>query len=238
MSASVERFGRDVPRGLRMLGCWGIERDRCYRFKWGEVSLRGIGFSLGYSVYHDTANVHFHLLWPSVFIKAPMLVTQRPGTEDWNARYGFSVFERTLHLNWRTATRIIHFPWDWKHVRHDVFDADGKRRPWIAEWHTPDGKVCDGRHTEQHPYSYILKSGEVQDRIAEVYGEEMEWRWRWFTWLPWPRKVRRTISVHFDGEVGERTGSWKGGCIGCGYEWRDGETMEQALRRMERERKF
>ncbi len=40
------------------------------------------------------------------------------------------------------------------------------------------------------------------------------------------------------GGVGERTGSWKGGTIGCGNDLLPGETMEQSLRRMERDRTF
>lgn len=48
----------------------------------------------------------------------------------------------------------------------------------------------------------------------------------------------RGIDVDFDGEVGERTGSWKGGTVGCSYESRPGETPVQTLRRMERERRF
>lgn len=49
---------------------------------------------------------------------------------------------------------------------------------------------------------------------------------------------RRVIEIEFDGEVGERTGSWKGGTIGCSYKMQEDKTIEQCLRRMERERKF
>jgi hypothetical protein len=44
--------------------------------------------------------------------------------------------------------------------------------------------------------------------------------------------------VEFDREVGERSGTWKGGCIGCGYKMLPGETIAQAIRRMEAERVF
>jgi hypothetical protein len=50
--------------------------------------------------------------------------------------------------------------------------------------------------------------------------------------------VRTSIEVGFDDEVGERTGSWKGGTIGCGYDMLPDESAVQCLRRMERERKF
>jgi hypothetical protein len=59
-----------------------------------------------------------------------------------------------------------------------------------------------------------------------------------FRWLPFPRRIYQGISVEFDGEVGERTGSWKGGTIGCGYELRPNESPYACLERMMRERKF
>lgn len=236
-----ERYYRDVPRLLRWLGCWGIQRDLNrpnYRFSWGEVSVR-FGLGLAYSVYHEEAHLRIQLLWPSMHIKVPMIINQRPGTEDWLACYGFSWFERTIHLNWRDKTKILHMPWDWEHVRHEVYDKDQKLRPWKAPWRSPeDGGGVDDRHTESHPFVYVLKSGEIQRRTATIYGEEREWRWRWFTWLPRPRRINRSIDVTFNDEVGERTGSWKGGCTGCGADWRKGETMLDALRRMELERTF
>jgi hypothetical protein len=83
------------------------------------------------------------------------------------------------------------------------------------------------------PYRYVLRSGTVQERTATIGVSEREYRWRWFMWLPRPRMVKRTID-----QVGERSGSWKGGCLGCSYELRPGETPDDCLRRMERERKF
>lgn len=79
-----------------------------------------------------------------------------------------------------------------------------------------------------------LRSGDVQHRTATIKAEQRTWT-RW--WLPFKR-VSRSIDVEFNAEVGERTGSWKGGCLGCGYEMKPGETPLQALRRMEKERAF
>ena len=57
-------------------------------------------------------------------------------------------------------------------------------------------------------------------------------------WTSLFSKKRRSIDIDFNDEVGEETGSWKGGCTGCGYTMLDGELPEQTLRRMEKERKF
>jgi hypothetical protein len=50
-------------------------------------------------------------------------------------------------------------------------------------------------------------------------------------------RIRTTIGVEFNDEVGERSGSWKGGTLGCGYEILPNETPLMCLRRMEKERK-
>ena len=57
-------------------------------------------------------------------------------------------------------------------------------------------------------------------------------------WSPFLNQVIRSIDVQFDKEVGERTGSWKGGTVGCGYEMLPNESPYQCLKRMEQERKF
>lgn len=231
-----ERYGRELPAILRLLGCFGWERG-LLRFRWGEISYRRFGFGLTYSVYHETAHFCLHLLWIALYIKAPMLIRQRSGTEDWSACYGAHTFEDGIHFNWRLKCKIVRFPWAWGGaVRWRVFDAEGRKHRKIAQY--DDGPFADNRHIERHPYVYVLRSGEIQNRTATIYGSEMEWRLLYFPWLPWPRKVSRSIEVTFDDEVGERSGSWKGGCIGCSYEWRDGESMHGCLQRMQHEREF
>lgn len=133
-------------------------------------------------------------------------------------RYGFYFFEDHLVLLYGKGkgtrddpAKFIYMPWKWTHREHLVLS-----------------------NPEQHPYRYTLRSGEVQLRTATITSEQRTWT-RW--WLPW-RKVSRYINVEFDGEVGERSGSWKGGCTGCSYEMLPNESQDQTLRRMERERKF
>lgn len=93
-------------------------------------------------------------------------------------------------------------------------------------------------YTETHDYTYVLRSGEAQDRGATITIQEWETRRRWLWWCAPLARVRRSIDVKFSGEVGERTGSWKGGTVGCGWTMLPGELPVHALRRMERERKF
>lgn len=211
-----------------------VKKDR--RYKWGEVALR-FGFCLSYSVYEEHGSLAIALGWPTFYIKTPMLFES-----NIERSYGFTYFSKAIQFEWNEGCFIAHMPWDWTHVRHDYLHPDGSfayrddRKKLDAKGRGMDRPFDEDK--EAHPYTYVLKNGTVQKRIATINGEEREWRWRWFTMLPFPRTVSRTINVDFDGEVGERSGSWKGGTVGCSYEWRHGETMEQALRRMEQERKF
>lgn len=205
------------------------------RFSWAEIYGRfGLAFSL--CLFEEGFSLHIHLGWPNIYLKLPFLRRWRWEPRDCMESWGFGFFERAVHLHWGPHTKIVHMPWDWQHVRYEVFLEDGRKvAPTPHHYEAP---YPDGRYVQVWPYRYTLRNGTAQERTATIYGEEREWRWRWFQWLPWPRKVSRSISIAFSDEVGERTGSWKGGCLGCGYEWREDETMFNALCRMERERKF
>lgn len=143
---------------------------------------------------------------------------------------------------WGRKTYHFYMPWSWQWVRTGVLLKDGT---WETEtkgnrnkdfWDTDRWK--DKIKYDEFTYTYTLKNGTIQNRIATVKREFREWKWRWFMWLPWPLKRRDSIDVSFNDEVGERTGTWKGGTVGCGYDIFPGETVEQCLRRMERDRKF
>lgn len=155
--------------------------------------------------------------------------------------------------------KCYYMPWDYEHYRKSMLlntplantilkvDAMATDKAMLSYWeHSMKGnrkefwkdEWKDKIYSIALPYKYVLKSGTVQERIATCRVEEMEWRWRKLMFLPFPRIVRRSIEVNFNDEVGERSGSWKGGTIGCGYTMLKGESIEDCLRRMEKERKF
>lgn len=134
----------------------------------------------------------------------------------------------------------FNMPWQLKWIRTSSLRKDGEwehetkgnnKNFWKDEWK-------EILWSKTYPYTYKLKSGKVQKRHATVKVEEREWRMNWFKWLPFGNKVSKTISIDFDDEVGERTGSWKGGVTGCRYELLPNETPLKCLRRMEKERIF
>lgn len=133
-------------------------------------------------------------------------------------------------FRWGAKSRLLDWPWMLHTLAYEMQMADGSWESVFKHEASP--------RTEDHPYSYTLKSGEVQKRTATVSKRRHVLTYAGTRWLRWPRWIRESIEVQFDGEVGERSGSWKGGTIGCGYTMLPGETPLQTLRRMEVERVF
>jgi hypothetical protein len=137
---------------------------------------------------------------------------------------------------------LYDLPWTSDWIRTSALTKDGK---WLHEnkknrnqdfWDT--NKWKDILYYETHSYKYTTKHGEIQNCMATIRVEEREWRWKWFKWLKWTRKIKRNIEVEFSEDVGEQKGSWKGGCVGCSYKMLKNETPYECLKRMERERIF
>jgi len=202
-------------------------------------SLRGCRprVSLGLDLFGGGSGEHHYCV--DVFgylIDLPFLDRYCYEPKEMMDRWGFYLHERSVVFCWGSRHKSFRFPWDLEHLKCEVMRPDGT---WVKESHTWDKDyVPDGRWLGVYPYTYKLRNGEIQERTATVHVERREWRWLWFMWCPWTALVRKSIDVRFDDEVGERTGSWKGGCIGTGYTMKAGESAEECLRRMERERVF
>lgn len=226
-----------IPFLVRKLGAKFKDGPREYRMRWGELAFRRRGVALDLCMFDSHFSLHVHALWTSVYVTLPFLQRWHRDPYEIMESWGFSLGpEMGLHLHWGRKTKIIYMPWrNWVQTAHDVRCVDGSWAPWVGSWEHE--KEPDGRALETHPYRYILRSGEVQDRTATIYVERRVRKLKWLRWLPFGRTAY-AIDVRFNDEVGERSGSWKGGCIGCGYTLRENETPLECLRRMERERKF
>lgn len=223
---------------------------------------KGLGLELCHFGDDYDGHASLHILTPlgTMFIRLPRFFYWNNSNREMMDRWGFiwtwNYGERgkCIHLNWGDKYKILDMPWAMDHIRHDVLMNDGTwRRVNNLEYY----EKWPNRFVEEYDYTYTLESGEVQHRKAKVSVEEREWRWKCFKWwpsyiiFPFVKTVRRCIDVEFNDEVGEKTGSWKGGCIGCGYEMKkiyktelyvynsyEYETPLECLRRMEKERKF
>ena len=143
----------------------------------------------------------------------------------WNLEwYRTSYQTNTGTTIWDGKTSVTHWIWEheYKGQRKEFYEDKWKGILWEQTW----------------PYTYTLNSGEVQHRNATIKVKEMEWRRRWLPFTSLFNQVIRSIDVTFDKEIGERTGSWKGGTVGCSYEMKPDDTPYECLKRMEQERKF
>jgi hypothetical protein len=227
-----------AERGLLRLFGAGIGECAYVAFR-----PHGPGFQVEFpSDWHEYRRgwVRIDLLLFTIAFSFPWSKTVPDDGQCSGPTYGFSYREKQLWIyrgkstSYKGAWTVIHMPWDWKHFQ--------------SRWLNPDGSVhhvasrgeyeAPAETRQEFPYRYVMANGTVQDRIASIHGEDMEWRWYYFMRLPWPRMRKRSINIRFNDETGERTGSWNGGTIGCSWEWLRGETMEQSLRRMERERRL
>lgn len=224
------------------------QRGQTYRMAWGELTLgwSGLGLKLG---CYETAHLNVAFVLGQVFIRLPWL-------DGWFLKrekdgecptYGFTTFEQSLHLNWGRRCKIIDAPWttrmiSWEFLAHDGrwLGRDQMERSWA-----PGVGVAPYRET--HPYHYMLMSGDVQHVEATITRTRMVRGLYWFSDKgPISRFLRSigpkwrtdSIDIEFSDEVGERAGSWKGGCVGCGYTMQPGERPVQTLRRMQLERRF
>lgn len=239
------RFACELERRKLLLRCWHSDY-RAGEIAWATLGLRGIQLEIEFpSDWHEHARVWVLIGFGlgRVAFSFPYRGKLVPDEGQCSGpTYGFHFVEDALIVQWGKSTgrygpgeppqprACLWYPWSWHHVRHDYLNPDGSLHHRAGQQdYTPPAET-----TEQHPYHYLMCDWTVQERVATVNGEEREWRWRWLTWLPWPRMIKRSINIEFSDEVGERTGSWKGGTIGCSWPWKRGETMEQALRRMER----
>jgi len=225
----------EAPKWFHALGGKRWEADGTHRMSWGELTLRKQAtFSIKFYLSEEAFGLHTDLFGLSVFFRVCSAWRKPKETMD---SWGFGFFLGDLYLNWGSRTWLIHMPWDMgAAIRYDLLRKDGT---WVPFKTWSDYKRND-LYREEFPYRYTLRSGEVQRRCAEVTVDELEWRPLLSRKLqiPFPRKIRRSINVKFCDEVGEGSGSWKGGTMGCSYLMRRGETAYDTLRRTERERKF
>lgn len=205
-----------------------------YRIK---RSLRGcrLRFALGLDLFEEEYCLNFFgfliaLPFLDRWHRAPYEIM-----ESWGFYYDYH--NASFVICRGSKTKFIHMPWQYDHLKdkHMVQLEDGSWELCRDRWE-PGGQ--DNRFTKTFPYTYTLKDGTVQNVTATVYVDRREWRRKCLWYVPWFAKKRQSLNMEFSAEVGEQAGSWKGGCIGCGTDMKKGETAEQALRRMERERIF
>jgi len=138
-----------------------------------------------------------------------------------------STLMKTMHSGFTTTAPLAQN--EWHH------ETPKNRRRWAGEDEGSYDWLKKNRWQETHLFIDKYDGTTVN---ATIGVSEMEWRPLWFQWTGLFKRVRKSINIDFDKEVGERKGSWKGGTVGCGYNLLPNETPLECLKRMERDRKF
>ena len=201
---------------------------------WGR---RGWAFGAAVTIHDNDDDVTgrrlFNLSFWRLSVWLPLGITKATWEPMEGPQWGASASkEFGMCLYWGLRRRSYDWPWAWHTLAYETQLPDGSWR--TVGWEERQAKA----YSETHPYTYTLRNGTVQNRTATVTKRRHVITWRALKRIGWPRWIKESIGIEFDGEVGEQSGSWKGGCIGCSYDLRPGETMLDALLRMERERVF
>lgn len=240
---------RRPPLWAKLLGCtssyWdGFQRgEATFRAWYGEVTVGKWQFAFDVGSY---GSPHLHVAVPgfSVFLKIgrwswlQRLLGKEIDCE--RRRFGFTTFQRSVHLHFGRRYKIVDLPWGWRFERSEYLDADGD---WIDNRFRPytlggdDPSKGPDPLVVTYPYHYMTNQGAAQHVNATVYVRRTFLRWTLFG-LTIKRRIEHAIDISFDEEVGNQRGSWKGGVLGCGYTMKPGETPGETLRRMQRERRF
>lgn len=245
MLARIIALGRSIY--------WEGWRRTSIRAPYGEVSFGSLMFALNLGSF---GRPHLHIAIPGlqVFFRLPRWrifehLTRGP-TDMERRSYGFSWrFGRDwasneVHWNWGARGRILSLPWGWNKrkgdYRREYLAKDGQWHSHVRfpySWVDPKDAGPEPLKVSQ-PYPYLTNSGEFQNDItATAHMERSHMIYR-VLGFPVKRVTKFSIDVNFDKEVGSERGSWKGGCTGCGYDMKPGETISETLHRMRRDRSF
>lgn len=222
-----ERYSDNLNWFERLLGVWRVNTDS-YDTKWGYFAPRfGFDLTIGRGGYFDQRySLTICLIWGCLHVNLPFKTKLEEDCE-W-PEYGLSFFEDSFIIRYGREAKYIRLPFiamEFDH--HKTIDINGE---WmIYEYDHKDIA------RETYDYSYALSDGGVQNVKATCTRDKRQWHRKW---LPMVKVVVECIDVSFSEGVGERSGSWRGGCTGCGYDLLLGESVEKCIRRMERDRKF
>lgn len=247
-----QRYSYELPKWMKLLGIWRVNEDSVDA-KWGYFAPRaGLEFYISRGGYFDQRyEVSFALGWGKFMIRLPFKTKLKEGCDA--PKYGFAVHNNTFWIyiggeydesmgqctgndQWITWD-LPFFSWEfdghWIREKRQsgVFIQSGD---WIKI-----GKMDaysfrkDMAYTETHEFVYTLKNGMVQWRTATCTIEKRKWYRKWFPWL---KKTSHVIDIEFNDEVGNRSGTWKGGIMGMTHELHDGETIKSSLKRLEQDK--
>ena len=212
---------------------------------------------------HDYMMLIMHTMWHDIFIRMPWWKAKRSPGHEW--RFGFYLYndnsKKLFHemvLMWGFWDKTIYMPWSFYIYRTTIEGQGGERYTSLERY---DFKLRNRKARKYNsyalplketytitapglgfcwtePYTYTLKSGEVQETTAWYHIEQREWRRLWLMWCPLFNLIRTDLCINLKNEIGEQVGSWKGGVTGFSRPMLPGETPQDAYQRIMKEAVF
>ena len=224
---------------------WNKLRKYTYEGKWISFYFSNI-FNLTYEhcgYFDSRPNLRLALGFFNLTIRLPW---HNKGWEDegHSPSYGIAIHNNTFWIytggkgNMNGGSTWI--TWDIPFITHNWVRTSILLKDGTWEHETKGNRkefYNDEWKEKQATWTYLYTDKYDNTEIpTRIYVDEREWRPKWLMWTSRFAKVRRSIDIHFDKEVGARKGSWKGGTIGCGYNMLPNEEPLDCLKRMEKER--
>lgn len=193
-----------------------------------HISLTGLVVLLSLPILLTLSSI-FLIMVPLIFIGWGKLYINLPiktGIQDCDsAAWGFNFHDSKIWIyiggggnfeggkKWKT----ISMPWELNWYRTSLMMSDdtwehefkGYRKDFYKEHWCQKRWQIDANYLDTYDSTWVKSTLHVR---------EMEWRPRAFMWTSLFSKVRRSVQVDFDKEVGPRKGSWKGGTISTGFD--------------------
>lgn len=242
ISASPDRWGKNL---------------RVYYKDHKLVEFCKFKFSLQLINWSEDHGSRWSLEIFGLFLSLPdRYMPNREAKDNMLDAWGFGCFDKAFMVKWGSKSKFFYFPLiNFEHIdskqqrllmRLDNFGGylfGGTEWVTYPSWKDEDQEERTRQdfiiYTRSYPYHYMLDNGEVQTVEATISQQRRVWHRKGLpSWLPFFQKKSHTIEVSFSEELGERRGSWKGGCTGCSYEMKPFETPKDTLMRMQRERRF
>lgn len=169
--------------------------------------------------------------------------------------YGIVYFQNSFMFYLGDKCKVFDTPWSLVCVRNDLLTPDGgvyyrnllqkrgfPQLSWFDIIYFENGILKQNYKIKNNDENNIVKIAEIikdfkhTDKYGDtvlcdvlLLGEEREWRRKWLTFSKLFNIVQRTVSIEFSKPVGVGNRSWKGGLVGCGSKWVQGETLKDAF---------
>lgn len=239
---------------IKKLFYYKTENNNYYPcFKWySKPCHAGFIFSFG-SYFNNHLHLQINLFFGKLIINSHLKINKTPnkigafGYKQYGFEFtNFEGCEHLLYIYIGKKIKIFDMPWKLVHFRTTYYS--NKMTPFCHDYSYSKWIMKRYKNVKMNNYDliyyYIINNkenfitkfnftynlnGEVQNRIAEVYVTEKEWRRKWLRYCKIGNEVNRYLELTFNKETGKKVGTWKGGVISMNFKMKDNETINDAF---------